>query len=115
MRWFTSVSVWACAIAAALFYAPPARACPLCFASAGPGVLRAYLVSAVFMIGLAWSIIGMMCLYVIRKYSDGTPQKDATVTEQIAESLHNSPTVVNCTALVTQVAPARAGEDGRGL
>ena len=58
MRWFTSVSVGVSATAASLFWAPMAYACPLCFASSGPGVLRAYLVSAFFMIGLAWAVIG---------------------------------------------------------
>ena len=70
MRWFTSVSVGVSATAASLFWAPMAYACPLCFASSGPGVLRAYLVSAFFMIGLAWAVIGGIWLYAARMYSE---------------------------------------------
>ena len=68
MRWFTSVSV--AASVAVLFWAPAAYACPLCFGSSAPGVLRAYLVSAFFMIGLAWAVIGGIWLYAARMYPE---------------------------------------------
>jgi len=56
-----------------------AYACPLCFASSGPGVLRAYLVSAFFMIGLAWAVIGGIWLYAARMYSEAAEPGDATM------------------------------------
>jgi hypothetical protein len=55
-----------------------AYACPLCFASSGPGVLRAYLVSAFFMIALAWAVIAGIWLYAARVYQEGTEAGDAT-------------------------------------
>jgi len=74
MRWFTSVSVSAGVVGFA--WAPAAYGCPLCFGSSAPGVLRAYLVSAFFMIGLAWAVIGGLWLYVARMYSQKTEAVD---------------------------------------
>ncbi len=75
MRCFTSVSV--SASAAGLLWAPAAYACPLCFGSSAPGVLRAYLVSAFFMIGLAWAVIAGIWLYAARMYSEEPQAGDA--------------------------------------
>lgn len=69
MRWFTSLSA---AVAVGFAGAPAAYGCPFCFGSSDPGVLRAYLVSAFFMIGLAWAVIGGLWLYVARTYSQKT-------------------------------------------
>ena len=69
MRWYTSLSA---AVAVGFAGAPAAYGCPLCFGSSAPGVLRAYLVSAFFMIGLAWAVIGGLWLYVARTYSQKT-------------------------------------------
>src|SRR5208282_1987892 len=70
MRWFISVKFAALVISAVLVCAPAAYACPLCFASSSPGVLRAYLVSAFFMIALAWGVIGAITLYAFHIYSE---------------------------------------------
>jgi len=87
MRWFTSVSVGVFASAASLFWAPMAYACPLCFASAGPGVVHAYLVSAFFMIGLAWAVIGGIWLYAARMHSQSVQPEDSTVNAKVSRSI----------------------------
>jgi hypothetical protein len=91
MRWFTSVKSAAVAIPAVLVYAPIAYACPLCFASSSPGVLRAYLVSAFFMIALAWAVIAAIWLYAARIYSEkterGEPAKSADAVPSIEGQL----------------------------
>ena len=114
MRWFTSARLSLGVIAASLWYTPAVWACPLCFGSSGSGVLRAYLVSAYFMIGLAWSMIALMCLYVARKYPDRAQQEDAVTVPQAAGPIQNSRAAFGCRKLVTQVAPAGAGEDCTG-
>jgi predicted cobalt transporter CbtA len=78
MRWFTSVKFAAFVISAVLVCAPAAYACPLCFASSSPGVLHAYLVSAFFMIALAWGVIGAITLYAFRVYSEKSEQGDTS-------------------------------------
>lgn len=115
MRWFTSVNLYFGVITAGLSYTPAAWACPLCFGSSGPGILHAYLVSAYFMIGLAWSMIGLMCLYVARKYPDRTQKEDAATVPQAAGPNQNSPAAFACRTLVTQVVPEGTGEDRKGL
>ena len=99
MRWFTSVSVGVSATAASLFWAPVAYACPLCFASSGPGVLRAYLVSAFFMIGLAWAVIGGIWLYAARTYSEAAEPGDATT--RVEAPWIQSAAVDNCETATT--------------
>jgi hypothetical protein len=114
MRWFTSVSFYLGAIGAGLCYAPAAWGCPLCFGSSGPGVLHAYLVSAFFMIGLVWSMIGLMCFYVARTDSDGAQQEGAGTIPQAAGSIQDSPAAFDYRTLVTQVVPAGTGKDCKG-
>ncbi len=91
MRWFTSIKSTALAISAVLVLAPAAYACPLCFASSAPGVLHAYLVSAFFMIALAWGAIGGITLYAFRVYSEKLEQGD-TSTHLQAKRSNKSPT-----------------------
>jgi hypothetical protein len=76
MRWFTSVKFAALVISAILVCAPAAYACPLCFGSSAPGVLRAYLVSAFFMIALAWGVIGGITLYAFHMYPEKSERGD---------------------------------------
>jgi hypothetical protein len=92
MRWFISVSLYLGVIAAGVCYAPAALACPLCFASSGPGVLRAYLVSAFFMIALAWGVIGAITLYAFHVYSEKSEQADTNTCLEVVRSIE-SPTV----------------------
>ncbi len=91
MRCFTSVKFAAFAISAVLVCAPAAYACPLCFGSSAPGVLRAYLVSAFFMIALAWGVIGAITLYAFRVYSEKSEQGDTSTYLEAARST-KSPT-----------------------
>ncbi len=86
MRWFTLVKFAGFAILALLICAPAAYACPLCFASSSPGVLRAYLVSAFFMIALAWVVIGAIALYAFRLYSEKLEQGDTSAHLQAVRS-----------------------------
>jgi len=86
MRWFILVKFAAFAILAVLICAPSAYACPLCFASSSPGVLRAYLVSAFFMIALAWGVIGAITLYAFRVYSEKLEQGDTSAHLQAVRS-----------------------------
>ncbi len=74
MRWFISVSLVAF-LSATIFGVPTAYACPLCFASSGPNVLHAYLVSAFFMIVLAWTMIGIVALYAFHLCSNQSEQR----------------------------------------
>jgi hypothetical protein len=41
-------------------------------------VLRAYLVSAFFMLALAWGVIGAIVLYAFRVYPDRSEQEDTS-------------------------------------
>jgi hypothetical protein len=91
MHWFTSVKLAAVAILAVMVCAPAAYACPLCFASSAPGVLHAYLVSAFFMIALAWGLIGAITLYAFRVYSEKLDQADTSTRLQATRST-KSPT-----------------------
>jgi hypothetical protein len=86
MRWFILVKFAAIAILAFLICAPAAYACPLCFASSSPGVLRAYLVSAFFMIALAWGVVGAITLYAFRVYSEKLEQGDTSTHLQRVRS-----------------------------
>jgi len=86
MRWFILVKFAAFAILAVLICAPAAYACPLCFASSSPGVLRAYLVSAFFMIALAWGVVGAITLYAFRVYSEKLEQGDTSTHLQRVRS-----------------------------
>ena len=86
MRWFILVKFAAFAILAVLICAPAAYACPLCFASSSPGVLRAYLVSAFFMIALAWGVVGAITLYAFRVYSEKLEQGDTSTHLQATRS-----------------------------
>jgi hypothetical protein len=91
MRWFILVKFAAFVILAVLVCAPAAYACPLCFASSSPGVLRAYLVSVFFMIALAWGVIGAITLYAFRVYSEKLEQGDTSTYLEAARSI-KSPT-----------------------
>jgi hypothetical protein len=91
MRWFISVKFAAFVILAVLVCAPAAYACPLCFASSAPGLLHAYLVSAFFMIALAWGVIGGITLYAFRVYSEKLEPGDTSTHLQAARS-NKSPT-----------------------
>ena len=91
MRWFISVKFAAFVISAVLVCAPAAYACPLCFASSAPGVLHAYLVSAFFMIALAWGVIGTITLYAFRVYSEKAEQGDTSTYLEAARAT-KSPT-----------------------
>ena len=102
MRWFTSVSVSAGVVG--FVWAPPAYACPLCFASSAPGVLRAYLVSAFFMIGLAWAVIGGIWLYAARTYSEAAEPVDAT-TRVEASWIQNAAVDFDCETAAEQLKP----------
>lgn len=106
MRWFTSVSV--SASVAGLLWAPAAYACPLCFGSSGPGVLRAYLVSAFFMIGLAWALIAGICLYAARMYSEEAQAEDTGAYVEAA------PPIQNTAAFECQMAPIQIVTAGTG-
>lgn len=87
MRCFTSVKFAAFVISAVLVCAPAeAYACPLCFGSSSPGVLRAYLVSAFFMIAFAWGVIGAITLYAFRTYSEQEEQGDTSTYLETARS-----------------------------
>ena len=86
MRWFISVKFAALVISAVLVCAPAAYACPLCFASSSPGVLRAYLVSAFFMIALAWGVIGAITLYAFHIYSEKSEPGDTSPHLEAARS-----------------------------
>ena len=90
MRWFISVKLAAVAILAVMVRAPAAYACPLCFASSGPGVLHAYLVSVFFMIALAWGLIGAITLYAFRVYSEKLEQGDRSTHLEAARSIKGS-------------------------
>ena len=90
MRWFISVKFAAITILAVLACAPAAYACPLCFASSAPGVLRAYLVSAFFMIALAWGVIGAITLYAFRVYSENSELGDVSTHSEAAGSIKGS-------------------------
>jgi hypothetical protein len=79
MRWSIYLRSFVFAIVAGLWLAPAACACPLCFGSSGPGVLRAYLVSAFFMIALAWAAIGAIALYAVRTYPEKALPNDTAV------------------------------------
>lgn len=89
MRWSISVKSGIAALAAVIAFAPAAYACPLCFASSRPGVLHAYLVSAYFMIGLAWGIIGAITLYAVRSYSEKPEQADRSTHSEEARSIES--------------------------
>ncbi len=91
MRWFILVKFAAFVILAVLVCAPASYACPLCFASSAPGVLHAYLVSAFFMIALAWGVIGGITLYAFRVYSEKLERGDTSTHLQAARS-NKSPT-----------------------
>ena len=109
MRWCTSVKSAVFAISAVLVCAPAAYACPLCFGSSGPGVLRAYLVSAFFMIALAWGVIGAITLYAFRAYSEKSEQV-ATNTQLEAARLIKSPSApLASQTAITQITPRWAG------
>ena len=105
MRWFTSVSIGVSATSASLFWAPMAYACPLCFASSGPGVLRAYLVSAFFMIGLAWAVIGGIWLYAARMYSEAAEPGDATMRVE-TPWIQNAAVDFDCETAAEQLKPS---------
>ncbi len=90
MRWFTSVKFAAFVISVVIVRAPAAYACSLCFGSSGPSVLRAYLVSAFFMIALAWGVIGAITLYALRVYSERSQQRDASRYLKAARSIKSS-------------------------
>lgn len=89
MRWSTSVKSAALAISAVLVCTPAAYACPLCFGSSGPGVLHAYLVSAFFMIALAWGIIGAITLYAFHAYSEKSELTDTSLYLETAGSIES--------------------------
>jgi hypothetical protein len=91
MCWSTSVKSAAVAISAVFVCAPAAYACPLCFGSSAPGVLHAYLVSAFFMIALAWGVIGAITLYAFHVYSEKLEEGDASKYLEAACSIE-SPT-----------------------
>ncbi len=86
MRWSIYLRSFVFAIVAGLWLAPAACACPLCFGSSAPGVLRAYLVSAFFMIALAWVVIGAIALYAFRLYSEKLEQGDTSAHLQAGRS-----------------------------
>lgn len=90
MRWFISVKLAALAILAVLVCAPAAYACPLCFRSSAPGVLHAYLVSAFFMIALAWGVIGSITLYAFRVYSEKPEPEDTSTQLEAVHSIKGS-------------------------
>ena len=81
MRWSIYLRAVVFAIVAGLWLAPAAYACPLCFGSSAPGVLRAYLVSAFFMIALAWGVIGAIALYAFRVFPEKSEPGDTTYLE----------------------------------
>ena len=87
MRWSIYLRSLFFAIVAGLWLAPTSYACPLCFASAGAGVLRAYLVSAFFMLALAWGVIGAIVLYAFRVYPDRSEQEDTSRYLDAARSI----------------------------
>lgn len=76
MRWSIYLKSVFFTIVAGLWLAPAAYACPLCFSALGSGVLQAYLVSAFFMIALAWGVIGAITLYALRVYPEKSEQGD---------------------------------------
>lgn len=101
MRWFTSVKSAAVAIPAVLIYAAVAYACPLCFASSPPGVLRAYLVSAFFMIALACVVVGAIGLYASRMHSQSVQPEDLTVNAKPSRSIRSADSDFNMAAVET--------------
>ena len=104
MRWFILVSV--SASAASLFSAPIAYACPLCFASSAPGVLHAYLVSAFFMIALAWGVIGAIWLYAARLYQEGAESRDGNA--QAVRRIQNTARDLGCRMAAAEIVPGGA-------
>ena len=109
MRWFTSVKFAAFAISAVLVCAPAATACPLCFGSSGAGVLHAYLVSAFFMIALAWGVIGAITLYAFRVYSEKSEQVDTNTQLEAARSIKSPSTPLTSQTAITQITPRWVG------
>ena len=107
MRWFTSVSV--SASVAGLVWAPAAYACPLCFGSSAPGVLRAYLVSVFFMIGLAWAVVAGIWLYAARMYSEKAQARDAEAYSEAVRADSEITTAFEC-----QTAPIQIVSTGTG-
>src|SRR5208282_1956514 len=109
MRWFTSVKFAALALSAVLVCAPAAYACPLCFGSSAPGVLRAYLVSAFFMIALAWGVIGAIALYAFRVYSEKSEQGDTSLHLEAAPSIKSPAAPLPRKTPITQITPRWSG------
>src|SRR5208282_4931979 len=109
MRWFTSVKFAALALSAVLVCAPAAYACPLCFGSSAPGVLRAYLVSAFFMIALAWGVIGAVTLYAFRVYSEKSEEVGTNTNLEAARSIKSPITPLASQTAITQITPRWAG------
>ncbi|MGD0074132.1 MAG: hypothetical protein ABSD31_07280 [Candidatus Binataceae bacterium] len=63
-----------------------AYACPLCFGSSPPRVLHAYYLSAVILVGLAWTLIAGICLYAFRMYGRDTESSDETTIQSEVRS-----------------------------
>lgn len=63
MCWFTWRNFTLSVIVGGLLVPSAAYACPLCFGSSSPRVLHAYYLSAVMLIGLAWTLGLGVCLY----------------------------------------------------
>jgi plastocyanin len=98
MRWFISVKLAAAVLLALLLRASQVYACAQCYASAGPTVVRAYLVSAFCMIGLAWVVIGAISLYALRVCRRKPESKDLSVRVQKTASTGDKPTVAHLAA-----------------
>jgi len=88
MRWSTSVRVTTALTS--VLHASAVYACPLCYGSSTVGVLRAYLVSAFFMIALAWIVIGAVWLYAARLYPESAHSRDLGIDGETRGSLRNA-------------------------
>ena len=81
MHWFTWRNFTFSVILGGLLVPSRAYSCPLCFGSSSPRVLHAYYLSAVLLIGLAWTLGLGVCLYGFWMYRQKEEVRNPIATQ----------------------------------